>query len=201
MAFLSSVMLSIAHFTNDPLTRVIEEDINGQARADALLTRFNKKTRTLRATGVLGDLRVRAGSTVMVNLDVGDIILSEYMVVDSVCHIFGDNQHLMKLKLSENTFKGMEDKTKPIEPTNNTYTVIFNPGEGGKGTPPKSVTQNRWHTIILPGPGGLSNEDAFFDGWSMDGADTIYFEGQEIAFSESVELIAQWATMEGGERF
>lgn len=60
---------------------------NGQAKADALLSLYNKKTRTLRITNALGDNRVRAGSMVVINLNLGDMKLKNWMEESGSCYM------------------------------------------------------------------------------------------------------------------
>ena len=81
------------------LTDSVEDRVNGQAKADALLELYNRKTRKLSASGVLGDVRVRAGSSLVVQLSLGDIAVSSYMMAESVKHTFKQNEHLMQLRL------------------------------------------------------------------------------------------------------
>ncbi|HGE7873975.1 TPA: cell wall hydrolase, partial [Clostridioides difficile] len=47
----------------------------------------------------LGDIRVRAGCLVPVFLDLGDIKLQNYMLVEKVKHTFENNSHFMDLTL------------------------------------------------------------------------------------------------------
>lgn len=77
---------------------------NGKAKADALLELYNKKTRNLSITNVLGDTRVRAGSMVIVRLTLGDIKLNNYMLVEKCKHKFDNDEHLMDLTLRGGEF-------------------------------------------------------------------------------------------------
>ena len=77
---------------------------NGQAKADALLQLYNKKTRNLKITNALGDTRVRAGSMVVVNLDLGDMKLKNFMLVEKVTHKFNLDEHFMDLTLRGGEF-------------------------------------------------------------------------------------------------
>jgi DNA replication protein DnaD len=86
------------------LTDSAEDKTNGKAKADALLALYNEKTRTLTASGVLGRTDVRAGSSIIVQLGLGDVNVSNYMVVESVKHTFNEQQHLMQLKLRGGSF-------------------------------------------------------------------------------------------------
>lgn len=77
---------------------------NGQAKADALLQLYNKKTRNLKITNALGDTRVRAGSMVVINLDLGDMKLKNFMLVEKVTHKFNLDEHFMDLTLRGGEF-------------------------------------------------------------------------------------------------
>jgi hypothetical protein len=83
----------------------IDEKTNGKAKADALLKQHNKKTKTLSISNVLGDLRVRAGTSVFVYLkDLGDDSVQNYMMVEKVKHTFKNNEHFMDLTLRGGDF-------------------------------------------------------------------------------------------------
>lgn len=82
----------------------LQKGENGQAKADALLKLYNSKTRKLRITNALGDTRVRAGSMVVVNLALGDVNISNFMLVEKVKHTFKLDEHLMDLTLRGGEF-------------------------------------------------------------------------------------------------
>ncbi len=82
----------------------LDNATNAKAMADALLSLYNTKTRTLKLQDVLGDVRVRAGTLLVVMLGLGDINVSNYLMVEQVKHSFKDGQHLMELKLRGGTF-------------------------------------------------------------------------------------------------
>lgn len=84
--------------------KVDDDSVNLRSMAASLLKLYNTKTRTLSVKNVLGDTRVRAGTLLVVVLGLGDINLSNYMLVESVKHSFKDNEHLMELKLRGGTF-------------------------------------------------------------------------------------------------
>ena len=44
-------------------------------------------------------MRVRAGSAVVVALNLGDIVTNNYMVVNKVTHTFRGDEHMMELDL------------------------------------------------------------------------------------------------------
>lgn len=85
-------------------TDTVELATSGAAKAQALLKLYNSKTRTLSITDALGDIRVRAGSSVIVKLALGDINVQGYLMAESVSHNFKNNQHLMDLKLRGGAF-------------------------------------------------------------------------------------------------
>lgn len=85
-------------------TDKVETPTSGIAKAEALLKLYNEKTRSLSITDALGDIRVRAGSSVIVKLGLGDINVQSYLLVERVTHKFTQNQHLMDLKLRGGTF-------------------------------------------------------------------------------------------------
>lgn len=77
---------------------------NGQAKADALLKLYNRKTRNLKIKNAIGDTRVRAGSMVVINLDLGDINVKNFMLVEKVKHTFKLDEHFMDLTLRGGEF-------------------------------------------------------------------------------------------------
>ncbi|HBF4243797.1 TPA: C40 family peptidase [Clostridioides difficile] len=68
-------------------------------KAEMLLKLYNRKTKTLSLKNVLGDIRVRAGCLLFIMLDLGDIKLQNYMIVEKVKHTFENNSHFMDLTL------------------------------------------------------------------------------------------------------
>lgn len=76
----------------------------GKLKSYALLKLYNKKKRTLTVSGVIGNKNVRGGSMVPVILDLGDIKVKNYMLVEKVTHTFNNCQHTMDLILSGGDF-------------------------------------------------------------------------------------------------
>lgn len=79
---------------------------NGQAKADALLTLYNQKTRKLKLTRQFGDCRVRGGSLVVVRLTLPDMTLNNFMLVEQVKHTFNHGEHWMDVTLRGGEFVG-----------------------------------------------------------------------------------------------
>ncbi|MFI3236819.1 MAG: hydrolase [Lachnospiraceae bacterium] len=77
----------------------LQKGENGQAKANALLKLYNKKTRNLKITKVIGDNRVRAGSMVVISLNLGDITVNNFMLVEHCKHTYYENEHWMDLTL------------------------------------------------------------------------------------------------------
>lgn len=82
----------------------IDSTANAKAMADALLSLYNTKTRTLKLKDVLGDVRVRAGTMLVVMLGLGDMNLSSYLMVEQVKHTLSNEQHVMDLNMRGGTF-------------------------------------------------------------------------------------------------
>lgn len=81
------------------LTETLQEGENGKVKADALLALYNQKTRKLHINKVFGDPRVRGGSTLGVQLYLGDLSVAKFMMVETVKHSFYESDHRMDLKL------------------------------------------------------------------------------------------------------
>ena len=82
----------------------LQKGENGAEKANAYLALYNKKKRSLKIEGALGDKRVRAGSSIAILLNLGDIVVQNYMVVQHVKHTFTNHQHLMDLTLMGGDF-------------------------------------------------------------------------------------------------
>ena len=82
----------------------IDSTANAKAMADALLSLYNTKTRTLKLKDVLGDVRVRAGTMLVVMLGLGDMNRSSYLMVEQVKHTFSNEQHVMDVNMRGGTF-------------------------------------------------------------------------------------------------
>lgn len=84
----------------------IQKGENGKAKADALLSLYNAKTRNLSIKKVFGDTRVRAGSMLYVVLGLGDINLNKRLLVESCKHTFDGETHFMDLTMKGGEFVG-----------------------------------------------------------------------------------------------
>ena len=84
----------------------LQKGENGKVKADALLSLYNKKARKLSIKNVLGDCRVRAGSLVGIHLNLGDISLNNWMLVESCKHTFSLDEHTMDITVRGGEFVG-----------------------------------------------------------------------------------------------
>ncbi len=75
----------------------IEYGENAKVKAEGLLEQYNKKSRKLTINKCFGDLRVRAGCVIIVKLNLGDVELLDYMLVEKCKHTFEENEHFMEL--------------------------------------------------------------------------------------------------------
>lgn len=82
----------------------IQEGENGAAKANALLALYNKPTRNLSFSNLLGDVNVRAGSLIVVKMDLGDVQLENFMLVEKCKHVFKDGAHFMDLTVRGGEF-------------------------------------------------------------------------------------------------
>ena len=82
----------------------LQKGENGVAKAEALLSLYNTKTRNLSVSKAVGDIRVRGGCMVPVVLNLGDVLLEKYMLVEKCKHTFDYNQHVMDLTLRGGEF-------------------------------------------------------------------------------------------------
>ncbi len=74
-------------------------NVGVKEKAAALLDLYNRKTRTLSIKNAFGSPRVRAGCSVAVSLQLGDINVNHYFVCEKVSHTFREDMHLMDLTL------------------------------------------------------------------------------------------------------
>ena len=77
----------------------IDEKVNGQAMVDALIELYNKKENNLTINGISGDTRIRAGTSVLVKLDLIDFKIQHWMLVEKALHRFRKDEHFMDLSL------------------------------------------------------------------------------------------------------
>ena len=72
-------------------------DAKATEKVENLLKLYNHKRRTFGMDNIFGDIRVRGGTSMMIQLDVGDIIVQNFMIVDKVKHKFEYQRHTMDI--------------------------------------------------------------------------------------------------------
>lgn len=123
------------------LTKNIHEKSNLKDKVQQLLEAYNRKTRKLTVKNAFGDYRCRAGASVICQLEVGDIVINNYMLISKATHTFSKNEYRMDLTLEgfKNEPKSSTDSSivyteenvvdvstdTPIEDTPKTYTVTM----------------------------------------------------------------------------
>jgi hypothetical protein len=88
------------------LFETVNEETNVRHRAEMMLALYNAKSRSLTIKNQLGDLRIRAGSLPIVKLQLEDMTIDGYMLVEKCRHIFGHGEHFMDLTLKGGEFYG-----------------------------------------------------------------------------------------------
>lgn len=80
-------------------TENIENVEVGALKAQSLLELHNQKARRLSVKKAFGDIRARAGASVVVMLDLGDAKVKNYMMIEKATHTFKESSHTMDLTL------------------------------------------------------------------------------------------------------
>lgn len=81
---------------------ILDKDVskeNAELKAKQLLELHNQVKRKLRISGVFSDLSIRGGSTVVVALHLGEMIVQRKFVVESVKHHFANDHSTMDLEV------------------------------------------------------------------------------------------------------
>lgn len=81
-----------------------DDNTNIQAKANSLLELYNKKTRKLQIKNAFGNNRVQAGCLVAVQLNLGDIKVQNFMLVEKAKHTYKNQEHFMDLTLKGGDF-------------------------------------------------------------------------------------------------
>ena len=84
-------------------TESIQNPANAKDRANKMLKLYNRKSRKLKVNSAFGDYRCRAGASVIVQLNLGDITVSNYMLIEKATHTFKKGEYRMDLTLGGTT--------------------------------------------------------------------------------------------------
>ena len=85
------------------LEKIDNADV-GKLKSQAYLKLYNQKNRNLTISGVIGNTDVRAGSLIPVMLNLDDMKIANYMLVEKVTHSFKNHQHTMDLSVAGGKF-------------------------------------------------------------------------------------------------
>ena len=77
----------------------IQTATGAAAKAENLLAYYDRITRKLTIKNVFGRVDIRAGSAIMVSLNLGDIIANQFLMAERVVHTFKGDEHMMDLTL------------------------------------------------------------------------------------------------------
>ena len=72
-------------------------DAKAKEKVENLIKLYNHKRRLFSMSGIFGDIRVRGGSSMLINLDVGDITVNNFMIVNKVIHKFEYQKYTMNI--------------------------------------------------------------------------------------------------------
>ena len=86
---------TLQHFENN-----LDENANLEMIASQILELNNRVRRKLNIKGALGDVNIRGGSSVALDLALGDQTARWFAIVDSVTHTFENDLHTMDLAVS-----------------------------------------------------------------------------------------------------
>ena len=105
----------------------IDDKTNAAAMAEQLLLLYNNVKRSITIKDALGDVRVRPGTRILVNLDLGDYKLKSYMIVENMIHRYKDGLYTMDMDLINKDFSA--ESYNPNTSTANS--LVDNSGSGG----------------------------------------------------------------------
>lgn len=77
----------------------IQTATGAAAKAEAMLAHYDRKTRKLTIKNAFARPDIRAGSAVMVSLNLGDIIANQYLMAEKVVFTFKEDENMMDLTL------------------------------------------------------------------------------------------------------
>ena len=77
----------------------VDKGVSGQEVAERYLAMYNQPTRSLSVKNAFGDIRVRAGCLLPVFLDVREMQLQNYLLIEAVTHKIDQGIHTMDLTL------------------------------------------------------------------------------------------------------
>ena len=138
------------------------EEVNtptiGQNKANSLLKLYNKKTRELKVTGAFGDISVRGGTLIPVQLELDEILANNFMLLNKVTHKFDKDYHTMDLTLEgawedkeyEVVSKTLGELVKESSGSSGGYSGGSGSSSNGSNTDGSNTESNYSDTITKP---------------------------------------------------
>ena len=83
-----------------------QKAMNFGQMADTKLKLYDRVKRTLTIKNAFGDLRVRGGAMLYVQLNLGDIVLTKPIIVENVKHTLTQGHHTMDLTVKGDVITG-----------------------------------------------------------------------------------------------
>lgn len=90
---------SIARYGRFTTTEQIQTQQQGKLKANALLDLYSKVPRKLSVSDCLGNIHVRDGTIIPVNLELENMNIKNYMIVSAATHTFAQGNYVMDLTL------------------------------------------------------------------------------------------------------
>ena len=104
--YIAQSSASIAKWGVLTYTETMQKGEVGKTKANALLNLYNHKERTLELKNVLADEHFRAGRLVKVNLQLRDMTIKTYMLIEKCEHTINQDEVLTNLTLRGGEFGG-----------------------------------------------------------------------------------------------
>lgn len=85
-------------------TEQVQSTSNIKDRVKQMLNLYNRKTKKLSVKNAFGNIYARGGTLIPVQLNLGDIVINNNMVIEKATHTFSANEYRMDLTLSDGVF-------------------------------------------------------------------------------------------------
>lgn len=160
----------------------VDSPVNAKAMADELLKLYNKVKRQITIKDAIGDLRVRPGSRVITNLDLGDYKLKSYMIVESMKHKYKDGQYTMDLTLINKDFSA------PTYQQDQSQSVTENESDAGDLGVLNGKVVNAEFTAYYPSNDSMQGGYIAANGERLNPLASTCAAPREIAFNTLIQV-------------
>ncbi|MDU7504997.1 MAG: phage tail tip lysozyme [Clostridia bacterium] len=158
-------------------------------KADDVLKKVDRPVRKLTLKGVLGDIAIRGGTVIYVNLPLGDMQACAAFWVESVTHTIRGNSHLMDLEIQN------EDFLPAIDVSNVFKNEQSDSEEGGDGDgtfhalPGNTNAERIWNAFRKMGYSAAATAGIMGNMWRESGFDPTI---NEVGGTGNGRGLAQW---------